>query len=88
MFTGIPTHDATNALKMYRREIIAKLAIKSKGFEVFLEIPLKLHSQGCRILPGEPGVKARQNSLPGVPCFLTYSGWLNRGFFRRFARLK
>jgi dolichol-phosphate mannosyltransferase len=47
-FRGIPTHDATNAFKIYDRAMLGALPIKSKGgFELSLEItegvPRRLH---------------------------------------------
>ena len=38
---GTPYYDITNAFKAYRRNIIADLDLTSKGFEIFLELPLK-----------------------------------------------
>ncbi len=49
-FFHIPTHDATNAFKMYRRKIFAKIQIDSTGgFEYSLEIVLKAHKLGYKI---------------------------------------
>lgn len=47
---GVPTHDATNAFKMYRRDIIRSIEIKSTGgFEYSLELVLKAFKKGYRI---------------------------------------
>lgn len=46
----IPTHDATNAFKMYKRSIFKKIIIESTGgFEYSLEIILKAFKKGFRI---------------------------------------
>jgi glycosyltransferase involved in cell wall biosynthesis len=37
----IPYSDITNAFKAYRRRTIADLDLSSKGFEIFLELPLR-----------------------------------------------
>ena len=46
---GIPTHDIANAFKIYRKEVIDSVDIKSKGFEVSMEIPLKAYYSGFKI---------------------------------------
>jgi glycosyltransferase involved in cell wall biosynthesis len=48
--TGIPTHDATNAFRAYRREVLAALPIESTGgFEYTLELTAKAFAAGYRI---------------------------------------
>lgn len=47
---GLPTHDATNAFKMYKKEIINKFPIQSTGgFEYSMEITLKAYRAGYKI---------------------------------------
>lgn len=46
---GLPTRDIANAFKMYRKEVIDKVNIESKGFEISMEIPLKAYYQGFKI---------------------------------------
>lgn len=48
-FLGIPTSDISNAFKMYRRAVIEKIDIRSKGFEVSMELPLKAFFLGFKI---------------------------------------
>ena len=49
-FFGIPTHDSTNAFKLYNRKIFKDIKIESTGgFEYSLEIILKAHRQGYKI---------------------------------------
>jgi len=45
----IPTHDIANAFKMYRKKVIDSIDIKSKGFEISMEIPLKAYYSGFKI---------------------------------------
>lgn len=46
----IPTHDATNAFKMYRRRIFDDIQIESTGgFEYSLEILVKAYKKGYKI---------------------------------------
>ncbi len=46
---GVPTQDIPNAFKMYRKRVIDSIDIKSKGFEISMEIPLKAYYQGFKI---------------------------------------
>jgi dolichol-phosphate mannosyltransferase len=49
-FRGIPTHDATNAFKLYDSKILKSMTIESKaGFELSLEITVKAFLSGYRI---------------------------------------
>jgi glycosyltransferase involved in cell wall biosynthesis len=48
--TGIPTHDATNAFRAYRRGVLLESPIESQaGFEYSLEITAKAYARGRRI---------------------------------------
>jgi dolichol-phosphate mannosyltransferase len=47
--TGIPTHDSSNAFKMYRKEAIDNIDIEEAGFASSLEIVVKLFLKGFRI---------------------------------------
>jgi dolichol-phosphate mannosyltransferase len=47
---GLPTHDATNAFRAYRRSVLLEIPIESQGgFEYSLEITAKAHAAGRRI---------------------------------------
>lgn len=47
---GLPTHDATNAFRAYRRTVLASTPIESQGgFEYSLEITAKAYARGYRI---------------------------------------
>ena len=49
-FRGIPTHDATNAFKIYDRDMLKSFAIESRrGFELNLELTAKAFLGGFRI---------------------------------------
>lgn len=47
--SGIPTHDASNAFKMYRKEALDSIEIEEAGFASSLEILVKLYRKGCKI---------------------------------------
>lgn len=50
IITGIQTHDVTSAFKAYRKSLIDKINIESKGgFEISLEITVKAYRLGMRI---------------------------------------
>lgn len=50
MLTKIPTHDCTNSFKLYRRAMLQKIDIESKGgFEIGLEILVKAYVNGYKI---------------------------------------
>lgn len=47
---GLPTHDATNAFRAYRREVLQAIPIESDGgFEYTLELTAKAHAAGHKI---------------------------------------
>ncbi len=47
---GLPTHDATNSFKAYRREFLARTPIESKaGFSLGIELTVKAHFLGGRV---------------------------------------
>jgi dolichol-phosphate mannosyltransferase len=49
-FRGIPTHDATNAFKLYDRAMLSNIRIESQGgFELSLEITVKAFLAGYTI---------------------------------------
>jgi len=49
-FAGLPTFDATNSFKLYRKEMLEQIAIESDaGFEIGIEIVVKAHFAGFRI---------------------------------------
>jgi len=38
----IPSSDTTNAFKAYRTRLLSQLGLSSRGFEIFVELPLKV----------------------------------------------
>ena len=46
---NLPTHDAPNAFKIYRKNMLKKLRLKEKGFAVSMEAVLKAYFAGYRI---------------------------------------
>lgn len=49
-FAGLPTHDATNAFRAYRRSVLMEIEIESRaGFAYSLEVTAKAYARGRRI---------------------------------------
>ena len=47
---GLPTHDATNSFKLYRKSMLDSISIESDGgFEIGMEIVVKAHCAGYKI---------------------------------------
>jgi glycosyltransferase involved in cell wall biosynthesis len=47
---GLPTHDATNSFKLYRKSMLDSMEFESEGgFEIGMEILVKAHASGCRV---------------------------------------
>lgn len=47
--TGIPIHDVANAFKMYRKGVLDKIDIRSRGFEISMELALKAYYAGFKV---------------------------------------
>lgn len=48
--TGLPTHDATNSFKLYRKSMLNAITIESNGgFEVGIELVTKAHFSGYKV---------------------------------------
>lgn len=48
---GVPTHDVTNAFKLFSREVISTIPIDScGGFELCMELTIKAHLDGYRVV--------------------------------------
>jgi dolichol-phosphate mannosyltransferase len=46
---GLPTRDASNAFKMYKKQVLDSIDIEEAGFASSLEIVVKLYQKGYRI---------------------------------------
>jgi dolichol-phosphate mannosyltransferase len=47
--TGLPTHDVTNAFKMYRSDLLKSIVIEEAGFACSMEIVIKAYLRGAAI---------------------------------------
>lgn len=90
--TGLPTHDATNSFKLYRKSMLDSLVIESNGgFEVGMEIVVKAHFSGFRVteipstwMDRQEG-KSRFKILKWAPKYLK---WYLHAVKKRFNRIK
>jgi glycosyltransferase involved in cell wall biosynthesis len=50
LLTGLPTHDATNAFRLYRTDFLRQTEVQSDGgFEVTMELTIKAYLAGKRV---------------------------------------
>ncbi len=87
--TAIPTWDITNAFKMYKREALNRVVLESRGFEISVEIPLKLFFSGARITEIPTvwrGRKKGKSKFSLSRLLLPYLRWLVWGLRKRMGR--
>jgi dolichol-phosphate mannosyltransferase len=89
LLAGLPTRDATNSFKAYRRTLIDRITIESTaGFCLALELTVKAHRLGARIeeIPAswhDRAVgKSRFKLLAWLPAYLRWYFW---AIWRRIA---
>lgn len=85
---GVPTHDATNSFKLYRKKYLDTVTIDSTGgFELGLELVVKAYSRGLviREVPttwrDRSAGKSRFKIMAWLPCYLK---WYFRAFAAKF----
>ena len=72
--TGIPYSDTTNAFKAYKLEALKRVQLTSNGFEIFLEMPLKImQCDGIRSREIEGSHAVRKKKTPKLS--LTKDGY-------------
>ena len=84
--TGIPTKDTTNAFKMYRKGALEKLEIESKGFEISVELSLKLYFKGYKFTEIPTWWRGREkgkSKFSFSKLFFPYLKWLLWGIKER-----
>jgi len=78
---GVPTHDVTNAFKMYRSEVLKAIPIEEAGFASSLEITVKAFLKGARIAEvptvwrGRTAGKSKFSMLRGGKDYLRWYLW-------------
>jgi hypothetical protein len=79
---GLPTHDATNSFKAYRRAFLERTRIESQaGFSLALELTVKAHFSGGRVAE-VPGIwrgrtvgESRFELVAWLPQYLRWYLW-------------
>ncbi len=78
---GVPTHDATNAFKMYRSETIKNIPIEEAGFACSMEITVKAFLRGAKITEvptvwqGRTAGKSKFSMLKGGKDYMRWYIW-------------
>ena len=88
----LPTHDATNSYKLYRTSFLKKQNIESTGgFELGLEMVVKAHIQGYKILEtptiwkDRPAGKSNFKIIEWLPSYLK---WYLMAFLKSLPKQK
>ena len=80
-FIGLPTCDASNAFKMYRRDVLANMTIEEAGFASSLEIIVKAFLKNYKICEVPTTWRARTKGKSSFKIFkvarnyLRWYGW-------------
>lgn len=85
---GVPTSDIANAFKMYKRDVLEKIEIKSKGFEISMEIPLKAYYLGFKITEVPTLWKERAKGKSSFKIFKLLPSYLKLYAWAIFKRLR
>src|SRR5260221_3328153 len=84
--TGIPTYDPTNSYKLYSKKLLNRLTLTStKSFSVTLEIVVKAHALGYRIVETPTVWKDRQYGKTNFKFWrsvVAYFPWFCYALFR------
>lgn len=89
---GMPTHDATNAFKMYRSEMLKSIFIEEPGFACSMEIALKAFFRGAKIAEvptvwrGRTAGKSKFSLLKGGKDYVRWYAWALLSRKHRFSR--
>jgi glycosyltransferase involved in cell wall biosynthesis len=88
---GLPTRDASNAFKMYRKEVLDRLPMQEAGFASSLEIIVKAHLAGYRITEVPTTWQARtagRSSFKMLRVAANYLRWYGWGIWQRWRCVK
>ncbi len=75
-FIGLPTCDASNAFKMYRREVLTHMTIEDAGFASSLEIIVKAFLKNCKICEVPTTWRARTKGRSSFKVFKVARNYL------------
>lgn len=87
LLAKIPTHDATNSFKLYRKTFLDKMSIESSGgFELGLELVVKAHLKGykiCEVPTTWIDRVAGQSNFKIIEWLPSYLKWYFMAMFRK-----
>jgi len=75
-FIGLPTSDASNAFKMYRRDVLANMTIEEAGFASSLEIIVKAFLKNYKICEVPTTWRARTKGKSSFKVFKVARNYL------------
>ena len=87
---GINIKDFTSGYRIIRREVLEKIQLESKGFGIYIEIPLKAHISGFRLAEIPITYHKREHGLSNLSYFRQGPEYLRVGlrvFWLRLRRL-
>ncbi len=84
---GLPIRDVANAFKMYRKKVIESIDIKSKGFEISMELALKAYYLGFRITEVPTIWKEREKGKSSFKMLRLFPNYLKLYLWAIFKRL-
>ncbi len=87
LLLGLPTHDIVNAFKMYRKRVIDSIDIKSRGFEISMEIPLKAYYLSFKMTEVPTVWKERTKGKSSFRMFKLFPNYLKLYLWAIFKRL-
>jgi glycosyltransferase involved in cell wall biosynthesis len=73
---GLPTCDASNAFKMYRRDVLVNMTIEEAGFASSLEIIVKAFLKNCKITEVPTTWRARTKGKSSFKVFKVARNYL------------
>lgn len=84
---GLPTHDIANAFKMYKTGVIKAIDIKSRGFEISMELALKAYYLRFKITEVPTIWKEREKGKSSFKMLRLLPSYLNLYLWAIFKRL-
>ena len=88
-FFRMPTTDASNAFKLYKREVLLKMRTEEKGFALSMELAIKFWRKGYQIIDIPTIWKGRvvgKSKFKFGRAFLSYGRQINRLFHGKLSK--